>query len=135
MERTTLVAHYPVTLFYASLLGLLLVFLSIQVLRYRVRADVKGAEAAANMSRVQGNFVEYVPMALVLMALLEWAGAPAMALHGLGCVLVLARVLHAIGLGYVGSRNYPRMLGALLTFLVLATMGMAGLYGALAAVR
>ena len=125
--------HLPVTLLYASLLGLLLVFLSIQVLRYRVRANVKGAETAASMSRVQGNFVEYVPMAVILMALLESADAPALALHILGCSLVVARILHAIGLGYVGSRNYPRMLGALLTFLILATLGMAGLYGAAAA--
>ena len=125
--------HLPVTLLYASLLGLLLVFLSIQVLRYRVRANVKGAETAASMSRVQGNFVEYVPMAVILMALLESAGAPALALHILGCSLVVARVLHVIGLGYVGSRNYPRMIGALLTFLILAALGMAGLYGAAAA--
>ena len=125
--------HFPVTLLYASLLGLLLVFLSIQVLRYRVRANVKGAETAASMSRVQGNFVEYVPMAVILMALLESAGVPALALHILGCTLLVARILHAIGLGYVGSRNYPRMLGALLTFLILALMGFAGLYGAASA--
>ena len=127
---TTLTSHYPITLFYASLLGLLLIVLSLQVLRYRVRVDVKGSESAQRMLRVQANFSEYVPMAVILLALLEDAGAPPFALHTLGSLLVLARLSHAIGLGYFGSRNYPRTLGALFTFLILAVLSMAGLVGA-----
>jgi len=47
----------PVTLIYAGLHGLLLVALSIQVLRYRVRADVKGPEVAQRMERAEHRSV------------------------------------------------------------------------------
>ncbi len=122
------VMFMPITLFYAATLALLLVFLSLQVLRVRVRATADDPDAAARITRVQANFVEYVPMTLILMALIEAAGAPALALHCMGCSLVVARIAHAYGLGRLGSRNYPRTLGALGTFLILAIAGFAGLF-------
>ena len=125
----------PVTLIYAGLHGLLLVALSIQVLRYRVRADVKGPEVAQRMERVQANFAEYVPMALLLQALNELAGSPPAALHLLGCLLFLSRLVHAYGLGYLGSRNYPRTLGALGTFVVIATLSFGALLQGYARLR
>lgn len=118
----------PITLFYAALLALFLVFLSVQVIRVRVRTAETSPDDAARMARVQANFVEYVPTALIMMGLIEAAGAPALAVHGMGCGLVAARVAHAYGLGRLGSRNYPRTLGALATFLVLAIEGVAGLF-------
>lgn len=48
--------------------------------------------------RRHANFVEYVPMLLIMFAVLELNGASAMLLHGLGVALIIARVLHAIGL-------------------------------------
>jgi len=127
--------RYPITLLYGSLLGLLLVALSLHVLRYRVRSKTLGPGAAERMNRVQGNFVEYVPLALILLALLEDAGAPRLALHVIGGLLVVARLAHAYGLGYHEGRNYPRMLGALATFLLIGALSMAGLAGALHALR
>ena len=118
----------PIALLYAALMGLMLVALSLWVLRHKVRSATRGADTAARMSRVQGNFLEYVPLALILLGLIELGGAPDAVVHGLGGTLVVARLLHAWGLGSTAAANYPRMIGALLTFLVLAMLGVIGLY-------
>ena len=64
-----------VTPLYAGLLGLMLLVLSALVSRQRLRhkvsigdGDVPSVRAAM---RVQANFVEYVPLALILLVLLE----------------------------------------------------------------
>ena len=49
-------------------------------------------------TRRHGNFTEYVPLLLVMFAALELNGASAMSLHALGLTLLLARILHAVGL-------------------------------------
>ncbi|MCC5887262.1 MAG: MAPEG family protein [Gammaproteobacteria bacterium] len=118
----------PTALVYAGLHGLMLVFLSLWVLRYKVRSGTRGAATAERMSRVQGNFLEYVPMALILLWLVELGGAPAAIVHALGLTLFTARLLHAWGLGSTAAANYPRMIGALLTFVVLAMLGVTALY-------
>ncbi|MCG8587817.1 MAG: MAPEG family protein, partial [Proteobacteria bacterium] len=48
--------------------------------------------------RRHGNFAEFVPMALILMAIVELNGGNAGLLYGCGGLLVVARVLHPIGL-------------------------------------
>ena len=69
----------PITTIYASLLGLLFVALSLRVIRTRGCVGValgSGADPLLQRAvRVQANFAEYVPLALVLMALVEIAGA------------------------------------------------------------
>ena len=64
---------------YAALLGFLLVHLSIRVIRLRRRLKVAigvGGEAAIERAaRVQANFSEYVPIALILLLLAEIQGA------------------------------------------------------------
>ncbi len=67
---------------YAALLGFLLVYLSIRVIRLRRRFKVAigaGGEAAIERAaRVQANFSEYVPMALILLLLAEIQGGLAL---------------------------------------------------------
>jgi uncharacterized membrane protein YecN with MAPEG domain len=48
--------------------------------------------------RRHGNFVEYVPLLLLMFAVLELNGASATSLHAMGLVLLVARILHAVGL-------------------------------------
>jgi uncharacterized membrane protein YecN with MAPEG domain len=55
-----------------------------------------GDEALATRIRAFGNFIEYVPMVLLLFALLESGGLAAARLHALGAALLAARVLHAL---------------------------------------
>jgi hypothetical protein len=68
--------------------------------------------------RRHGNFAEHVPLALLLLALIELGGASPLLLHGLGATLLLARLLHPLGLEAGNVRNPLRLGGALATTLV-----------------
>lgn len=69
----------PLTAIVAELLALMLVGVSIRVTVLRARTKIEfadgGNQALQRAIRVQGNFIEYVPMALALMAAVEWLGA------------------------------------------------------------
>jgi hypothetical protein len=69
--------------------------------------------------RVHANFVEYVPMLLVLLALLELSGVDRRAVAALGVVMLVARMLHAQGLGGSEGYSFGRFWGTLLTWGVL----------------
>jgi len=68
--------------------------------------------------RRQSNFVEYVPLALILIGLLELNHVQPMALHALGAALVVARVSHALGMKIDTMQVPARFIGASLTALV-----------------
>jgi len=74
--------------------------LSIRVPMRRGVLDVPfgdgGDEALATRIRAFGNFTEYAPMVVLLLALLESGGARPALLHGLGIAFVASRVLHAV---------------------------------------
>jgi uncharacterized membrane protein YecN with MAPEG domain len=112
-----------VTSFYAALLGFVLLWLSIRVIGHRRRARVAIGtgedQGLLRASRAQGNFVEYVPMALILLALLEISGASALMLHALGAGLLGGRVAHGIGIGQEPENLKLRQIGMALTFGVL----------------
>lgn len=72
--------------------------------------------------RVHGNFNEYVPLAGLLLLVLEMQGTPVAVLHGLGAGLLVGRLLHAYGLAQVEEDFRFRVTGMLMTF---ATLGMA----------
>lgn len=110
-----------VTPLYAALCAILLIALSLRVARLRKTLKVGigdgGERALQKAIRVQGNFIEYVPMALLLLFLLELSRqAPFWVLHLLGAGLLLGRVLHAIGLSTTAGLSFGRMVGILLTF-------------------
>ena len=115
----------PLTLIYAGLLGLLGVLLANYVLFVRLRAATLPKWQPAAAERVQANFVENVPLALVLLYLNEIAGWDAAFIHALGASLVLMRILHAWGLARYEGANYPRLIGAQGTFLVVSVLSMA----------
>jgi uncharacterized membrane protein YecN with MAPEG domain len=112
-----------VTSLYAALLGFVLLWLSIRVIGHRRRARVAIGtgedQGLLRASRAQGNFVEYVPMALILLALLELSGASALMLHALGAGLLGGRVAHGIGIGQEPENLKLRQIGMALTFGVL----------------
>lgn len=111
-----------ITLFYASLLLLLYIVLAARVAVYRGKSKISlgtGADRELEVRmRVQANFNEYVPFLLILMGFLESLQASRYGLHGLGIVLVVARLLHAWGLSRGGEVNALRGIGAGLTILV-----------------
>ena len=104
-----------ITLLFASPHVLLMIVLLARVVHRR--RDLKvgigdgGDELLASRIRVHANFTENVPIALALMALLEVSGFAAPWLWSLGGVLLIARVLHSIGLSGSSGSSFDRFWG------------------------
>jgi len=118
-----------ITPLYAATLGLMLIGLSIMVTVRRAKSGIGlldgGNIPLAEQIRRHGNFVENVPMALILLALTELMGAPALMLHIAGAVLVVSRVLHPLGLYHEDNKAFfLRVLGGFGTwFAILMPVG------------
>jgi uncharacterized membrane protein YecN with MAPEG domain len=129
----------PVSFLYAGLLGLLLLALSAQVVRarrrYRVGLGVGAEEGMQQAVRVQANFTEYVPFAVLLLVLAEVAGLPVAAVHGAGVLLLASRVLHAAGLSSSPGRSFGRFYGTAGTWLVIAALSLWLVFATTAASR
>jgi hypothetical protein len=105
-----------ITVLYAGLLGLISIAIAVVVGRVRGKVDVSigdggNVELIAAMRR-HSNFVEVVPLALILIGLLELNGVGSSAIHGLGAGLVVARICHAVGYGTNESLLTLRIIGA-----------------------
>ena len=102
-------AYPALTAFYAGLFALIYVGLSAWVLASRVSSDTLhgdgGNEALEKRIRTQGNFGEYVPFALILVALLEAGGGGPTLVRTLLIVLLVGRVLHPFGM--FAAKNSP----------------------------
>lgn len=111
----------PVTSSVAALAAVVLVALSIRVSLARMRAGVRIGlgedETLLRRARAQGNFTEYVPLALILLGLAELRGAGTGWLLAVAVLLVAGRALHVAGI--LGGRT------------ALRAPGMVGTYGAL----
>jgi uncharacterized membrane protein YecN with MAPEG domain len=112
-----------VTLLVAGVHGLMLLLLVWPIVRTR-RAQRIGLGAGGDVAmlrriRVHANFVEYVPMGLILLALLELAGTSRTVVAALGALLLVARLLHAMGLSRSEGYSFGRMWGTLLTWTML----------------
>ncbi len=105
----------PITLSTASALTIICLALIVNVARGRWRHRVPMGDGGNSdllvRMRTHANFTEYVPLLLVLMALLELAGANRLFLTGFGGALIVFRVLHAVGMPRPAPNLY-RALGA-----------------------
>ena len=121
MELPSLLNVIPI---YAAVLGLIFLFITGRCGLYRAKSGVligDGGDAEMiRRMRGQGNFVESVPLALILLLLLEVTGASDTWLHSLGAMLVVGRVLHYAGLTEMGPGwlRPPGMVFTLLPILV-----------------
>ncbi|SMX33726.1 MAPEG family protein [Actibacterium lipolyticum] len=124
-----------VTPLYAGLIGLLFVFLSARVVVVRREKQVSiGDGDQSELSkriRVQGNCAEYAPLALILMGMAELQGAPHWVVHLLGLMLLGGRILHPIGLGATPQKMNARIVGMVLTFLMIIIAALANIGHAL----
>ncbi|TVP61643.1 MAG: MAPEG family protein, partial [Halomonadaceae bacterium] len=70
--------------------------------------------------RSHGNFMESMPLMLILLFMAEMNGVAIIALHGVALLFVLSRVAHALGM-VQGNGNYAinRALGVVGTWLAL----------------
>ena len=115
----------PVTALYSGVLALLFVYLAIRVIQLRREGRVAvgdgGNALLLRRMRVHANFAEYVPLALILMALAESLHTWPWLLHLFGVTLVAGRLTHAYG---VSQRREPfifRTIGMVATFGVITT--------------
>ena len=120
------------TLLFAALHALMLMALTAQVSRLRGKAQVGiGAGESTELrrwNRVHGNFTEYVPLTLLILALLEISGVGRQWIFTGGAVLLLGRVLHAWGLGRHAGTSIGRFAGMVLTMVVLGSAAVAALW-------
>ena len=111
-----------ITALYAGILGLMAIGLS--ALPGRMRGKLKisvgdgGNSELLLAMRRHANFVEYVPLALILIGLLEMNNVTPVAIHALGAGLVLVRLSHAFGLKPDTVGNPGRFVGAAGTALI-----------------
>ena len=103
---------------------LLYVVLALQVSRLRQGNRVVFGDGdnikLRSAIRAHANFAEYVPIIALMVGMLEMSGAPAARVHLMMGALLLARLIHPIGM-YVGPRTLTfqicRVGGILLTLL------------------
>jgi uncharacterized membrane protein YecN with MAPEG domain len=119
---------FEITSLYAGFFLLLGLFLSLRIagLRNKFKVGIgtgKNTELALAV-RVHGNFSEHVPFTLLGMALLEGIGGPTIMVHIIGALLILSRVLHAVGLSSSAGKSKGRFIGAMLTFAIQLVLGL-----------
>ncbi len=110
-----------ITPLYAGLLAILFLVLSARVIQMRTNVSLGDGGDPNLLRRIRGhaNFAEYVPLILLMMAMLEYGGMRGWLLHLIGATLLVARVLHGIALSFTAKWKFGRFYGTLLTFIVL----------------
>jgi len=112
----------PTTALFVGLHALLAMALVFKVMRFRLKDKIVfgdgGNEDMQRALRVQANFIEYVPLALIIILVLELQGARNVLLYGLGTALFFGRALHAYGLSRTSESSPGRLVGTLLTWVV-----------------
>ncbi len=108
-----------VTSIVASVLSIIFIRLSFAVIRLR-RANRVGLGSGGNEEleraiRAQGNFAEYVPFGLILIACLELNGAAWWLALIPGVALVIGRLIHAKGINEPPPNFRKRVLGMAFT--------------------
>lgn len=93
---------------YIALLGLIFIPYTLRVGLYRAKSEIflgDGGDAELlRRIRGQGNFIETVPIALILLIAMELTGAGNNWLHALGALLVFGRLSHYIAVTELGPK-------------------------------
>jgi len=107
----------PITLMYVAIFAIFALVLSFRAGSYRGKSGISllfgeppNMELAERV-RVHQNFLEYVPLILILMGALEANGGSAIFLHSVGGLLVITRIAHAIGLKHDNMQHIGRLIG------------------------
>ena len=109
-----------ITLLFAAAFGLINIWLAVRAGAVRIKGKVmigdQGNPLMLARMRAHANFNEYVPMALIVMGLIELVAGHSNALWILGAMLVAGRLLHPFGMERAAP-NPLRMGGIVLTWL------------------
>ena len=110
----------------AAILTTIFVKLSFAVIGLRRKNKVGlgsgGYDDLERAIRAQGNFAEYVPIGLILIACLELNGAPWWLVILPGIALIIGRLIHAKGINEPPPNFSSRVLGMKFTFGTLITL-------------
>jgi hypothetical protein len=110
----------PVTSTIAACLAVIMLPLTLQVsMRRKSIGNVvfgdAGDEVLRRRIRAFGNFIEYVPTCLMLLALVEIGGGSPILLWSIGGLLLLGRIIHALGMLYAET-PVPRAIAMFMTY-------------------
>lgn len=110
----------PVTTMTVGILGVLAVLLSINVIRHRGRSQISldptpdpGLHVAV---RIFGNFTEYVPIALIVLAVAEINKTGTTILWVISGLIVVGRLIHIFGLKVDKPLTIARVVGILFSW-------------------
>jgi hypothetical protein len=120
-----------ITALYAGILALIFVALAVNVTRHRVKLRVSigdgGNPEMLRMIRLHGNAAEYIPFAVVLMALYELNGGWPVALHIVGIALIVGRLVQSWGMWGTEVPGLGRQMGQSLTWLSILALALLNL--------
>ncbi len=110
-----------ITAFYAAILAFLMCWLSLNVIKARRKNKVRYADGGIEELQIarsaHSNAVDYIPLTLILLFLLEYNGAALWLLHTAGMFLVVGRIIHCKG---ILTENFKRrVLGMQITIWVI----------------
>ena len=101
---------------YGSALALWVIWLgaSVSIVRAKTGISILHGEdmALAEKIRKHANFTEVVPLALILMAIVELNGASSTWIHSIGGLLLISRMVHPFGIQHDNPSNLLRGLGS-----------------------
>ena len=121
----------PLTALYAAILALIILALGINVTVHRVKLQVSlgdgGNPQMLRMIRLHGNAVEYLPLALVLMALYELNGGWHWAINIVGIALIAGRLIQTAAMWGNDLPKPGRGIGQVLTWGSIAVLALLNL--------
>lgn len=124
-----------ITPVYAGILALLYLFLAASVIRQRRRRSISvgdGGDATfMRTMRAHGNFAEYVPITLILMAFAELLGTGDLVLHAIGGLLLIGRISHGWCFLFTERNLKARVVGMALTLSSIAIGAIVCLWASL----
>ena len=115
-----------VTLLFAAILSAFMIVLAVRVLDLRGSPVTKSFHRPGRVIdpleleraiRGHGNLIEYAPLFLILMLLLELTGASETFLYICGTVFTVGRFMHGIAFSFMKKNGLLRIGGMTLTFL------------------
>jgi uncharacterized protein len=114
----------PISLTAAGFAALINIWLGIRIGQVRTREKISvgdgGNEALIRRMRAQANFIEFTPIVLILIALVEMARGHSTWLWVVAIVYLLGRIAHALGMEKDGKL---RGIGVLSSMLALLGLG------------
>lgn len=121
----------PITALYAAICALFIAAMVLHVAtlrrRFRVGIGDGGERQLALAVRAHGNAVETIPIALILLLMLELNQGQTGVLHAFGTALIVGRFLHAFGLSRHIGISFGRFWGTITTLVVIVGLAVANL--------